>query len=539
MSSGRSRMAGFALALATVLAAILIWNRLASEGAKEVQAPPPPRQRWSGEPVSDLAARTRPAPAEGAERSPTGRTASLLEGYLRVCGTVRDGEGNPIPGALVYLLPKGFRGAHGSTDVPTAGTGKDGRYRLLTKRLRGCWLGAIADGYFPAFVDSDDVRPELPADFTLREGSSILVRVRGGETSGVATRAEILSSPEKHGLWTLPGPGYRRSVCIFRPVPDDGRLVIRVGSTDPVEVRVYRNGWFCVPPVVKLSCPEGKVEFTLYRSCGIRVRVTDAVTGDPIDGWVRMDVLDPRSGKEINGILFRNSFGEGELADRLPPGSYEIRVSSRGYRTWIERGFELVDPGKRHDLAVALRPDDRLVRLRLHATVEGRPARGVRSILRWSRRTGGNPPAGETAAVSDYSWDGDAAVLELLVDPSRRASFMVWDSGGRTALVAAGSATPGAVVSREVSLEEGLVIPVPRLKNGTGGTLVSLVLRTDGGERVPLVRKHGGSLEIYRNAADLPGEVLLGPYPLDHLVSEALYEDGSLVREAHVRPGSK
>lgn len=488
------------------------------------------RVLWRAESVSELAHRTEPP----AGQSPNGRSWTD-HGIHVLNGVVRSSaDGNPVEEAFVYLLKKGWAGVHGPGDVPTAGTNERGQFRLLTRSLDDCWLGVVADGYFGSFKDADLIRSDDMVQFTLVPGPSIEVDIDGAPSRSAT---HVIIDFVDDGQWELPGPGSKRAVHVFSVVPASGHFLQKVGSSGPVVVRVLRIGFTSSPKSIRLNNLPGRAEFTFAESCGLRIRVVDSDTGKPVTQAVRVDVLDRKSGMNVNGAIFTSPFGEFEIDDRLPPGTFEVRVASKHYVTWVDSAYQLLQSGRRQEVEVRLKRDADLCDLRLEFP-ELRKRAGIGSTAKAPRPTIMQMlPADRECSKAKweplygFDWDYQHATANLLSPAGRSLTFVIWDSQTvRTALVRLEEPKAGEGLREVVNLADGLLVKVPALSNGSSGELVHLALIAQpSGRKLPLLRITGASFREYSDARDLPGPIELGPYPFPSIVVHAVYEDGSCV----------
>ncbi len=483
------------------------------------------------EPLPVLARR---AQAAASDAPGTSSHPSLEELHGRVWSE----HGNPIEGAFVYLLHDSWQGAYSFADIPSASTGPDGEFRLRRAKVTNVTLGAVAEGYLPRFLDADQLRVGAELRIQLVAGPVVQIEVEGSnDPSAVEARVALSAAPPpgERG-WLAPGPGASPGFTIIRDLPPSGRLAVPVGSRGPIEVRAMRFGYFPQPSVVRLPGPGGVARFEFVPSCGLRVRVLGP-GGQALEGWARFDVIDESTGQTINGAYFRSPLGEYELADRIPPGRYTVRVSARGLSTIDVKGVELREPGRRHELTVQLEEDRQRVRVRVafpdltrDPNLRSRLAQATVAALRQA----GDPLRWEFE--TDTVWDPDAALLELWREPGDLGvTLVVFPEIDRVGVLQPGAAAAGQVLDITMSLQPGLYWETPSPRAGKQGILVHLAVESEAGVALPPLAVKGSAVRTFSTPRDLPGPTVLGPFPGTLIRTRMVFDTGAVQTEVVTR----
>jgi hypothetical protein len=478
-----------------------------------------PRDLAMQESAEDMASRARPAlrgrPGEASVAQPAA-PASTQHGLIE--GLILDDAGRPVPGALVYVLPKGVQGAHDPTVVPNAASDEGGRFRLELASFEGCWLGALAPGMLPGHVDCDAVADRHAVVIRLAPGGIVRVIAKDG-MGGLGTTAYVrVESVRGPGSSPLPAPGVDASVVVTGTTADRGEVVLRVGTRGPVLVRAVRWGYYSVPRAVSLPEPLGEVTFEFEKSCGLRITVLEANSRRPVTTWFSVDVTDHATGELINGAAASNPFGEYELRDRLPPGRVDVRIRSRGYHEEVLRDIEL-ETGRRTSVQVALRADETVGDLVITippladivaATRSERPPH-PRILMRLARTEDAwvfapdfalepEGPAYRISALREGAYD---LLVCHLAD--RRVCVL------RDVIVKRGEQTQVAA-----PIAEGLDLPLREYADGRTDLRIRRLLDATGRD-LPLYRAQGADVTVYAAGEGLPTGLILGPYPMGEI----------------------
>ncbi|MFO8072112.1 MAG: carboxypeptidase regulatory-like domain-containing protein [Polyangia bacterium] len=300
------------------------------------------------------------------------------EGDCNISGTVRDSEGNPIPGAQIRLRLLDSPWPEADVALETA-SGDDGAYELeglSEDRPLQVWAwapGKASSGLGPARCDGatdPTLEPggSLTASFTTGEGDPpgrLRVLIAGGalwpQRSALTARDGTLAlaglAPGIYALWAYDG---ERAVVTGRPSE------VAAGETARLEAR-------------------------LEPASEAQVRTVDAEGGDPIPNATVL--IAPVDSPVLRRTGVTGKDGSTSFAG-LSPGAYTV---------------EAVAPGYLRTAPVALDPEgESVLRLRSGARVRGTV-----------RDPDGNPVSGALVEVSQEL--GGAAVM---VDDGRRDLFL-------------------------------------------------------------------------------------------------------------------
>jgi hypothetical protein len=285
---------------------------------------------------------------------PAGGTAEIsiaLEyaegGTLALSGVVVGPEGEPVPGAAVYLMAA-VSGGQGT--VRSAETDGAGRFEMesLPDRLAdtAVRLQATRAGYRPALLDC----PELPGGaVTLRMPlrlvrlSLLVVDGSSGEPQGrcrFEARAEGASTPDASFSSRSADGRYEAWLC-----PGPHQLLVESPDHEPLSTPFDAGpGGGEVSFTARLvAVGEGATEVRLS------VRLTNAVDGSPVTR-AEVTVLDPRTGGAVASLA-------GERPDGLfvlpaPSGERRLRVTAEGF---ADHEDSLVVESVQGEMAVELR----------------------------------------------------------------------------------------------------------------------------------------------------------------------------------------
>lgn len=254
------------------------------------------------------------------------RTADLA-------GRVLDSaDSSPISGAAVTLVPVSGAGEH---DIPAeTRTDSRGAFRLVGV-AEGTWkVQAVAEGYGPGEVDVT-VGGVLPDDLDLRlqatEGLTLEALLPSGRPPGQVSLAVLDTAGRSMASGTY-------------PVGENGR--VRVSSVPPGTWEIVLDAPEAAPAVVSVTAPGHAGRVVLPPAGALRVRVP-GLASDRTAATVTLTGADGRPFRLLgwNGGV-RSSFdlhGGIWAQDRLPVGSWEVRVSTADGRSWTGRAT--VTPG--------------------------------------------------------------------------------------------------------------------------------------------------------------------------------------------------
>jgi len=302
--------------------------------------------------------------------------------------------------------------------VRAARTGRDGR-ALLDGIEPGATvlLAAIVSDALPPV----ECRVELPAagkrvavTLAATAARPLRVRVVDAETREPVAGARVLfarpASPPaeslahewagEDGLAILEGVAAGTEVDVIATPPDVGPG-FGDGPIPPFS------------PVVRARAGES-IEIAVERAVPVRVRVSSAVDGRPLEGaCVRLEPDEAGGAGVVRAPI--EGRGDGLLdLDRVRPGSFRLSVWAPGFLP--RRGVEVhVPPGGRPDgIEFALDPATWSLRGRVVSEADGTPVPGAR--VRLEVETGFRPPAVSTTETDE---SGLFSIDSVIGDPAK------------------------------------------------------------------------------------------------------------------------
>jgi len=318
--------------VAAVVALVLLLaggSLLILDGTSPDGAPPPDEGAARIEPRH--AAGTSPIAEDG---KPEGERPS----GCAVTGTIRDAEGNPVPGAVLLALPADLPGRIRWSGEATAAAGDDGRFALPLPRTSPLFdLVASAPGFSPAMMKR--VRPGREIDLVLASTDVLTGRVRDLDGSPVA-------GARVAWIWRMAGSAF----VLEAITRDDGGFRIeKLPSATAIHVRgnmarscfaVDAEGYAPLTvPWSEAGWTVGKphVDFWIGRGATVSGHVGDGETGSVLPGARVLLVLSDRPVLETiegGGGLARIVGGERIAAEveADEEGAFRFeRIPARGF----------------------------------------------------------------------------------------------------------------------------------------------------------------------------------------------------------------
>lgn len=434
----------------------------------------------------------------------------VLRKGLEAKGRVVDAAGQPIAGADVRLSRAERGGARFvfqfggmGRQKPDASTGADGTFRVTGLEPSEYSLAVSREGYAPKTVPSLAVDPPGPADWgsiTLAPGVPVAGLVRNSKGDAVVG-AEVFAFGGQSG-------GTRSS-----STDAEGRFRLEGFSPDrPLMMSVVATGYAALQRQVTPSPQE--IVLTLKTTATIRGRVEDATSQRPISdfsasyseaqggfaGGVRVVM-----GGGENERVFQSSDGSFELAD-VPPGRWNVRASSPGYRPTEVAGVEVGEGETKEGIVLSLKKG---------GIVSGRvldPRRGTgvaNSAVSWSE--GSNSSGMGPAMALLASLDGGAAT-SVATDADGRFRF----EGLPPGRITLSAEHPDFLeASKQIDLGDEATVD---LTLSLGGSIAGTVVGKDGRSGVPgaqvLLRQQGAGMNFGDDSTRADGA---GNFVFEHL----------------------
>ncbi|HTX00109.1 MAG TPA: carboxypeptidase regulatory-like domain-containing protein, partial [Acidimicrobiales bacterium] len=255
----------------------------------------------------------RPALTVTVPSSSTGLTLDLQQGAT-VSGTVTDSTSDaPVDGAIVTV-------ADGDGVLTSQPSGTDGSYSITGVDPGPVSVSAAADGLEASATKTATATAgaTLTEDFSLPEGGAIAGTVEGpGGGDGNAT------------VWAVPSGG---GDAQFGDVASDGSFTIGGLAAGTYLVSANDTPDGLAPDTsaavgVAAGATTSGVELTLGEPATVEGTITDASTGDPVEGATVQSLAS-------GGLSATTAASDGSYSlGGLPAGTQTIEVSAPGYST--------------------------------------------------------------------------------------------------------------------------------------------------------------------------------------------------------------
>ena len=326
-------------------------------------------------------------------RAKEGLLVTLRRG-LTLAGKVRDGDGNPIAGAELTLSQsramRSSRGgamamvrlAGGSTDLPRARSGADGRFELRGLPVGDYTVRVGAPGWATETLDAVKVtaeEPEQPLEVVLSPGAAISGTVRR-RSGGGAEGFLVFARPQGSG-------GAPGSALENLPTGPDGTFVLeglRRGETYDLQAMGGTPG--PGPALRGIVAPAVDVEIVVTGTGRVEGTAVDAKTGRPLTEFeaayepergggmvVRIARRGSTRGAAGDGGRIRVESDDGRFAlEEVPAGKWSVVVSAKGYQVARAGGVVVEEGTTTEGLEVRAMPGS-LLRGRVTDGRSGRP----------------------------------------------------------------------------------------------------------------------------------------------------------------------
>ena len=302
------------------------------------------------------------------------RTATItMHRGLVTTGTVTDAEGKPVAGAVVVRGDRPYF-EWGSQEVLTDARGV---YRLPPLPRGPLMITVVAPGWMPA-QKKLDLQPDLkPVDFHLEPGNEIRIRFKD-RTGGPIPDVDV-SINRWRGTEAL--YNNRHPNVINTQIPNqaggDGLYHWSWAPNDAVTYQFWKEGY--ADRDAELVADGTEHTITLEPTLQIKGKVTDAVTGRPIDKMTVIPVLQYEPGQiDINRQEQKPVTGGTYTieADRTDV-AYRVRIEAEGYRTAMSEAVRVGVPMATLDFKLEPAPP---ARGRV-VNAQGRPVSGARVYM--------------------------------------------------------------------------------------------------------------------------------------------------------------
>jgi hypothetical protein len=260
----------------------------------------------------------------------------------RLRGAVRDGEGRPVAGAIVYAIQPGIAGVRRLVEVIHVETGADGTFLLPGLPAGKMDVGVKARGYLAGLRTDLTVvagRETPVTELVLRPGKSISGRVvlEGGK--GPVDRAWVFvyRNPDLKGftvfgrLGIADGGGHAR-------VDEEGKFEVSGLADGEWDVDVLTLGLAPVRPGASgVAAGTEGLELVFARATAVKIRVYDGETGKPFPRFhVVIQNLSGPKGADGRPVVtveadVRSPIGEYSFPAREDE-VYSVETAVEGYR---------------------------------------------------------------------------------------------------------------------------------------------------------------------------------------------------------------
>ena len=399
-----------------------------------------------------LAGRSVP-PAETEEAAPPPE-----EVRRTMRGRLVTADGGRLQTPRAWLIPKGAPGIRSWHDVKARAKVEDDGTWSMEGDPRGNWIGGLAAGYRPTFLDGD-----------AWDGEEVVVRLERSrrievtvtvESDGVEPDLFANVSAMVENYYDYPGPGSESKIPTYTYLSGGRHVAVYTSMLQKVRIVVGAKGFVTTPEHVDLEPDEDFAAFRVTQGCRLHLSVLDAETGLPLSAEIDAIARCVGDGRSQDAYRELDYFAETMEYVGLLPGSYQVELMSEDYATWQSDEVRLERPGQKASIEAHLEPKPGRGRLRLEleppegGTLEG----GVLSVLVGRRGEGGRlewEPREPHAVRSDR----------------RRCLLAPMVPGDVSLLVWTGPVAVGWVASEPVHLDATRTVPV-RLQRGAFARLV-------------------------------------------------------------------
>ena len=399
----------------------------------------------------------------------------VLRKGLEARGRVVDSAGQPVVGAEIHVSQPERGGGRMMIQLggmnrerPDATSGADGTFRVAGLEAGEYAAAVTRDGYATKRLPVVKVESPGPSDWgsiVLPAGTPIVGAIRNSKGEAVVG-AEVFAFGE--------GSGPRDTTSDL-----EGKFRLDGFGERPVMLNVRADGYASLLRRVTPSLEE--VVFVLKTSGTIRGRVEDAGSKRPLTdfsasyteaqagfaGGVRMVM----AGAGENEKTFQSTDGTFELSD-VPPGKWNVRASSPGYRPADVSGIEVGEGETKEGVVLSLKKG---------GVVTGRvldPRRGAgvpNASVTWSESSDASGFGAAAAMMARMSGDAIAATT----DADGRFRFEGLPSGRLTIT----AEHPDFLeASKRVELDGEAAVD---LTLSIGGSITGTVMGKDGRSGVP------------------------------------------------------
>lgn len=430
-------------------------------------------------------------------------------------GLVFDPLGHPVPGALVYLLPKAGDVKPRGHAILSVRADENGRWTFPDGvDASGHWVGVACDEFLPAHVDGDDARAGQELVFRLEEGGMVNVRLLGDHAAGASgTVVRVVGVPSL-GSARLPGPGGAPEPRVVSHwAPGETQRLLRIGTRGAVRIEVERQGYFAVPGALTLPRPLGNADFTFHASGILHLRVMDATTGEHIPAGASFQLVDSH-GRTAAAGYGRDPEGVLQTTTGIRPDTYELRVLADGYEPH-QSPVEFSQPGQevRREVRLARSSGDRTAVLTWAAGSDPLLLRTPLTLVRDITQT---PSA--WIQPQRVRLDGPGTLRVTVERPGHYDMILATKDRQHAAYVAPVRLRSVGEQAALVTWQRGLVLRLNLLDPAATG-FSSLSLEGDIGV-LPLfqVRPEVTSVLDPEDGVILGPDAVLGPYPCEDVV---------------------
>ncbi len=429
-----------------------------------------------------------------------------------LAGVVVDETGQPIEGALAFLIPKGYTGTSRGK-APHVHSNAQGQWRFRAREVNNLIVGFLRSGHVNTYIPASEIAVSGKERITLPTCPALAVRLVDDRGRPIANCAVGVAPSPPIDIYDLPGPEGRRGER-WLTTDERGWASCFVGSKGPVTLSPVLEQHVLPWSRVWLASPHR--EFTLHTLPSCRVAVTVTPTSGmamPQAGTLRWRLAGKRDDWRIaSAIRTANRFE----FPAIPKQAIDASLHLDGARAVDLPRLELTDAGDVHEIAASLLPMQAPGTLHLE-TVGGRGALAYPRV--YVRRATDD---GAWIILDDVDHEKDERTLTISLQPDTYRILVIEGTSSkgpaRVGMAAEVAIESGKATKQQLPVAPGTVHTLD-VSAFTPGHVKSVDIHIDGMGPVPLYgrykqhrRRFGEDLLAWVNSRHAAG-IMLGPYP--------------------------
>jgi beta-lactamase regulating signal transducer with metallopeptidase domain/thiol-disulfide isomerase/thioredoxin len=260
---------------------------------------------------------------------------------IRVSGKLTTSDGKPVAGALAIWGDDPYLEHYPQQEVRSD---KNGVYRLPPRPAGQLRLTIVAKGWMPEMRMVNVTKANPPEDFHLKPGKTL--RVRLVDSGGRTLKGAYFRIDEWRGAKSLYNYDHPNVLDSKIPRnPKKGFYEWTWAPDDAVTFQVSTGPGFCAP-LVSFTANDKEQVYVLQHDLRISGRVTDAVTGRPVDKYTLVPIDDFGNGLLVserhNAQQQHGGIYALEPQDRTDT-AIRVRIEAEGYRVALSPAFRVGD----------------------------------------------------------------------------------------------------------------------------------------------------------------------------------------------------